>query len=400
MDYRPASSIPDTEQKSMSLNVMKRMLALQEYEILDTLPEQTYDDIVKIASEICQTPIAIITLLDVNRQWFKSCYGLMGGSETPIEHSFCSHAVAEPDKVMIVPDATTDERFKNNPYVTGEPHVVFYAGVPLVNPQGIALGSLCVVDTKPANLNQTQIQSLKALASQVVCQFELRKKVSELKEAEIRVKAANEAAMEEKRLRIEQFSFITSHQLRHEFSKILSILQVTKLNGNLKDDAHEAIQQIEQSTMCMNVIIEEMNRKLNITTSSVRSDIVSIGRLSEMEEICLVDDDPLINAINGRLIRKIIPQPALKIFSTVDEGLDYIRMNPHTKRFIFLDLNFPDKSGWHFLDAFRQLNSRCPIVILSSSIDPEDHKKADTYKEVLAFYAKPLTLDILEMMNN
>jgi CheY-like chemotaxis protein len=398
MDHRPASSIGDPEQHSIPPEVMKRIQALREYEILDTLSEQTYDDIVKIASEICQTPIAIITLLDINRQWFKSCYGLTGGSETPIEHSFCSHAVAEPDKVMIIQDATTDERFKNNPYVTGEPHVVFYAGVPLVTPHGIALGSLCVIDTKPANLNETQIHSLKALANQVVCQFELRKKVNELKEAEIRVKAANEAAMEEKRLRIEQFSFITSHELRHEFSKILSILQATKLNGNMKDEACEAILQIEQSATRMNVIIEKMNLKLNITTGSVRSDIASIGRLSAMEEICLVDDDPLINAINGRLIRKIIPQPSLKIFSTIDEALTYIQTNPHTKRFIFLDLNFPEKTGWHFLDAFRQLNSPCPIVILSSSIDPEDHKKADTYKEVLAFYAKPLTLDVLEMM--
>lgn len=378
-------------------SIENRIKALHEYGILDTLPEKDFDDITRIASEICGTPISLISLLDTNRQWFKSSLGIQA-SETPIEFSFCAHAVVKPNEIMVVPNSLEDDRFKDNPYVTGEPHVVFYAGIPLVNPDGIAMGTLCVVDNKVGSLNEKQIASLKALANQVVCQLELRKKIRLLKEAEIEIKIAHEEALMEKKLRMEQFSFITSHELRHEFSKILSLIHLTKVNGYRVEEMKTAMRHIEDAAASMGTVIEKLNLKLTPADCIKTPEIMPVSHLSEMEEICFVDDDRLINLVNCKVLKKVLPGASIKVFQCVDEGLAHIRQNPSTKRFIFLDLNLPVKSGWDFLDEFSQWGLQAPIVILSSSIDPEDHKKAKMYKEVLSFFPKPLTVATIENM--
>ncbi len=151
-----------------------RVKALQDYQILDSLPEEAFDNITRLASYICESPMSLISLLDEKRQFFKSHHGLTI-SETPIEHSFCAHAVQTPDELFTVGDAQKDDRFKNNPLVTDEPHIRFYAGMPLVTSDGIALGSLCVLDKKPHQLNSNQELALKTLANQIVQLLELRK---------------------------------------------------------------------------------------------------------------------------------------------------------------------------------------------------------------------------------
>ena len=152
----------------------KRIDALRSYDILDSLPEKDYDDITNLASVICQTPISLISLIDDNRQWFKSNHGL-DIRETPREFSFCSHGILNPNEILIVPDSREDERFAGNPLVTGDPHVIFYAGAPLIDKNGYALGSLCVIDHAPNQLNHSQLTALKTLANQVVNLLELRK---------------------------------------------------------------------------------------------------------------------------------------------------------------------------------------------------------------------------------
>ena len=156
-------------------NENERIDSLKSYQILDTLSEEEYDALTRLAAQICGTKIALISLIDENRQWFKSKVGL-DVSETPRDLAFCAHAINSPKDPLIIADARLDDRFKDNPIVQGDPHVIFYAGIPLVNEDDFALGTLCVIDDQPKKLSQEQIDSLKTLAQSVINLLELRKK--------------------------------------------------------------------------------------------------------------------------------------------------------------------------------------------------------------------------------
>jgi len=160
----------------------KRLQILKEYQVLDTLPEEELDALTKLASTICDTPIALITLIDEHRQWFKSKVGIEG-TETAREHAFCDHAIKGND-VYEVPNAQQNELFVNNPFVTGAPDVRFYAGAPLISPEGYKLGTLCVIDTVPKHLNEKQKETLRILAGFIINRFELRRKSLLLHESE------------------------------------------------------------------------------------------------------------------------------------------------------------------------------------------------------------------------
>jgi GAF domain-containing protein len=158
-----------------------RVAALQKYAILDTEPEQAFDDLTLLASFVCKTPIALISLVDEDRQWFKSKVGL-DTTQTPRDIAFCSTAIQQVD-VMVVPDTLKDERFRNNPLVVSEPKIRFYAGAPLINEEGHALGTLCVVDRTPREFGPDQKEALQALGRLVLAQLEFRRNLQLLKEA-------------------------------------------------------------------------------------------------------------------------------------------------------------------------------------------------------------------------
>lgn len=160
-------------------NEEQRQIALESFRILDTAPEESFDDLVLIASGICGMPMGAITFVDKDRQWLKSRKGLEG-SETSRADAFCSHTILDPNSLLIVEDARTDPRFCDNPMVLEEPHLCFYAGAPLVTRDGHALGSICVMDSVPRHLSEQQADTLKALARQVVQLLELRRVSSDL----------------------------------------------------------------------------------------------------------------------------------------------------------------------------------------------------------------------------
>lgn len=174
------SSYPDMS-APLPPNEQARLDALKEYAILDTDPEDSYDDMVRVAAFICGTPTALVTLVDSKRQWFKSKIGMNKG-ETPREQAFCAHTILEP-KLMEVEDAQKDERFADNPLVTHAPNIRFYAGAPLLTPEGQALGSLCVIDQTPRKLSTEQRDCLERLARQVMTIMELRRVSAKLAEA-------------------------------------------------------------------------------------------------------------------------------------------------------------------------------------------------------------------------
>jgi len=166
---------------TMSSTEAARLAALNRYAILDTEPEQSFDDLVVLASFVCKTPIATLSLVDDHRQWFKSKVGVEI-RETPREVSFCAHAIQQ-EELFIVPDALEDPRFKENPLVLGDPHIRFYAGAPLIDEDGYALGTLCVMDREPRELDDTQKEALRSLRSLALSQIELRRNLQLLKEA-------------------------------------------------------------------------------------------------------------------------------------------------------------------------------------------------------------------------
>ena len=166
-------------QARLPANEVERLQALAQYQILDTLEEQAYDDITLIAAEIAQTPIALVSFVDRERQWFKSKLGLEV-SETPRELAFCAHAILTMDQPLQVPDTTKDIRFVDNALVTGAPDIQFYFGAPLVTKDHFALGTLCVIDQRPRELSPAQIAALEALSRQVMAQLELRLNVAQL----------------------------------------------------------------------------------------------------------------------------------------------------------------------------------------------------------------------------
>lgn len=219
----------------------ERLQDLASYSILDTIPERDYDYITAIASEICDTPIALISLIDDKRQWFKSHHGI-DATETSKKIAFCAHAINDPEHVFIIEDARTDERFHDNPLVTNEPHVIFYAGVPLISEDGFPLGTLCAIDHSPKVLSQKQINLLSALATQVVNLLKLRKNKLLLQESVLKLK--------EKNKQLEQYAFIAAHDLKSPLIGISGMIKifVEEYSSKINPEGQEMLSLIESST--------------------------------------------------------------------------------------------------------------------------------------------------------
>lgn len=204
---------------SKPANELERLAALYEYNLLDTLPEKEYDDITRIAADICSVPMSALTIVDAERQWFKSKIGITD-TENSRDVAFCAHAILNPNEIFVVDNPSEDERFHDNPLVTGKPNIAFYAGIPLVTESGAALGTLCVLDNKPNQLSFDQKVTLMALARQIVAYFEVRKLNIRLHQQQEQLRMVNED--------LAKFAYVVAHDIKSPFSTIAMGLALLK----------------------------------------------------------------------------------------------------------------------------------------------------------------------------
>ena len=232
-------------------NETERIDALNSYHFTDVAEEKDFDELATLASVICQTPVALISLIYDKKQKFLSHKGTEV-TETERRISFCTHAIASDDDIMVVNDAAEDERFAENPLVTGDFNVKFYAGVPLINEDGYALGSLCVIDHQRKELTEDQTSALKILAKQVVDKLELRRKILTLKKTNQELRDAN--------VFIQKFASMAAHDIKNPLSTILLTSQALKIRlQKLADDGCNRLIDLNiTATKNMMNLLEEM----------------------------------------------------------------------------------------------------------------------------------------------
>jgi len=275
----------------LAANEEQRLAALREAHLLDTAPEEDYEAIARLAAQICQTPIAMVSLVDRDRQWFKAEVGF-GRRETPRSVSFCAHALLQ-GGVFLVPDATLDPRFADNPLVTREPHIRFYAGAPIVTPDGCAVGTVCVMDAVPRQFTNVQQDGLRSLARQATAEIELRRLVSQLKRSLADAREGAErlgAAYQE----LEMFSYSASHDLRAPVRRIAALVDSlsTDVGAGLPAEGIAMLDRIRAECTRMTALVSDLLRLSESAQGNVRNEDVDLTDLAKLAIRAARSEDP------------------------------------------------------------------------------------------------------------
>lgn len=250
------------------LNERHRLDALRDFDILDTDFDADYDELAELAARICHVPIALISLVDSERQWFKASVGL-NTRETPRDYAFCSHAILE-DEILIVKDTHEDLRFHDNPLVAGDPNIRFYAGAQLLTTEKLPLGTLCVIDRIPRELDDSQRRALEILAKQVMAQLELRRTLKRLRKKALEVKHVSETK--------DRLYSVIAHDLRTPFSQVLALSEAIEdtLNRDILDKAREYSNDITSVSRSALLLLENTLSWTRLKSGGLQAEIGTV----------------------------------------------------------------------------------------------------------------------------
>ncbi|GLB49713.1 GAF domain-containing sensor histidine kinase [Neptunitalea lumnitzerae] len=313
---------------AVDIHEVKRLKDIKRLQILDSLPEKDFDEITKLASEICGTPVALISIIDKDRQWFKSKVGFEI-SETPRNLAFCNYAIEDPYNILEVPNALEDERFATNPLVYGENPVISYTGIPLISENGFALGTLCTIDHKPKSLTAEQKDSLKILASQVVRIFELRKANLELN--------ATSKALKKRYKELEMFAGVVSHDMKSPLANITLTIDTLRKKLELYEIEDKTIetylQYLKTSSLSLSDYIQGM-------LDYYKSDHTSHDEIERIKLRPLVKRIiSMIDVDNSYKIK--LPKKGTHIFANT-QAINQILLNIITNSIKYCDKDHPE----------------------------------------------------------
>lgn len=322
-------------------NEAARLKALKKLKIIDTLPEKEFDDISELASYVSDAPIALITFIEEERQWFKSKFGT-DLCETERNISFCGHAILTPKEITIIEDTRLDDRFKENPLTQlKDMPVIFYAGVPLTDKENNALGTLCIIDHQPRKLNSHQIKALKTLAQQVVKLLELRVRNNYLEETERALRERNEL--------LKNFAGVVSHDMKMPLANMIvtSDLLKQKYSNHLDEKGLQYLKYLKQSSLTLNDYITKIlahyeTDKLSPKQEDETFDIHHL--LEEIVDLLNITEDCEINFPENNLDlicnRVALEQILLNLLS------NSIKYNDKEK--IVIDINCDEQKGFYY----------------------------------------------------
>ncbi len=350
----------------------QRLAAVRSYNLLDTLPEKDFDNVTTLTANICEVPISLVTLLDADRNYLKSHYGI-SENESPRNISFCGHAILEESEIFIVEDARLDPRFMDNPLVK-EMNIVFYAGVRLVNPDGYALGTLCVFDTKPRVLSESQKKALSALAYQVVNLFEARKRNNMLVAAQQELTDRNEE--------LKNFAGVVSHDMKMPLANMIitSDMLRSKYGQLLDEQGKEYLNYLKQSAFTLSEYITGLLEHYESDkTASLRSEPFDSKELiEEIIELLNINVDCEIN-LPEENIEMQANKVALEqiLLNLVGNSLKY-----NDKEKIRIAINCEEKDGMYYFEISdngvgipeHQLNQIFELFVTNNTLDRNGKK--------------------------